>query len=209
VISLIELGHTERALDVATAELAEAQELTDRVVGAVREPVVAALLLGKAAQASERGVELSLADDLDVPDHAIDARDLVTIVGNLLDNAIDAAASGEAPRRVSVAASVAPAGPGTGELVIRVADTGPGLDPDDVDRAFSRGWSTKPAGSLGGRGLGLALVGQAVRRNGGSVDVTRDGGAVFTVRLQLGPEARAATAGTAAESPAPATGAPA
>jgi sensor histidine kinase regulating citrate/malate metabolism len=191
VISLIELGHTERALDVATAELAEAQELTDRVVGAVREPVVAALLLGKAAQASERGVELSLADDLDVPDHAIDARDLVTIVGNLVDNAIDAAASGEPPRRVSVAASVtssddAPAGgSGEGELVIRVADTGCGIDPDDVDRAFSRGWSTKPAGPLGGRGLGLALVGQAVRRNGGSVDVTRDGGAVFTVRLRL------------------------
>jgi two-component system CitB family sensor kinase len=181
VISLIELGHTERALDVATAELAEAQELTDRVVGAVREPVVAALLLGKAAQASERGVELSLADDLDVPDHAIDARDLVTIVGNLVDNAIDAAASGEPPRRVSVAAAVS----AEGELVIRVADTGPGIDPEDVDRAFTRGWSTKPAGPLGGRGLGLALVGQAVRRNGGSVDVTRDGGAVLTVRLRL------------------------
>jgi two-component system CitB family sensor kinase len=189
VISLIELGHTERALDVATAELAEAQELTDLVVGAVREPVVAALLLGKAAQANERGVELSLADDLDVPDHAVDARDLVTIVGNLVDNAIDAAASGEAPRRVSVAASVSASVSASGseqaELVIRVADTGPGIEPEDVDRAFSRGWSTKPAGSLGGRGLGLALVGQAVRRHGGTVTVDRDGGAVLTVRLPL------------------------
>jgi two-component system, CitB family, sensor kinase len=189
VISLIELGHTERALDVATAELAEAQELTDLVVGAVREPVVAALLLGKAAQANERGVELSLADDLDVPDHAVDARDLVTIVGNLVDNAIDAAASGEAPRRVSVAASVSASVSASGseqaELVIRVADTGPGIEPEDVDRAFSRGWSTKPAGSLGGRGLGLALVGQAVRRHDGTVTVSRDGGAVLTVRLPL------------------------
>ena len=55
VISLIELGRTEEALEFATAELALAQELTDRVVEAVHEPVLAALLLGKAAQAHERG----------------------------------------------------------------------------------------------------------------------------------------------------------
>jgi sensor histidine kinase regulating citrate/malate metabolism len=181
VISLIELGHTDRALEVATAVLAEAQELTDRVVEAVREPVVAALLLGKAAQASERGVELSLADDLDVPDHAVGAPELVTIIGNLVDNAIDAALAGDPPRRVTVGAAVSP----DGDLVIRIADTGPGIDPADVDKAFSRGWSTKSPGPLGERGLGLALVGQAVRRLGGTIDVGREEGAVFTVRLPL------------------------
>jgi signal transduction histidine kinase len=67
---------------------------------------------------------------------------------------------------------------GDGELLLRVADTGPGV-PEGAD-VFRRGWSTK---AEDGHGLGLALVGQAVRRYGGTVDVGRDGGAVFTVRL--------------------------
>ena len=50
-------------MEFATAELELAQALTDQVVGAVDEPVLAALLLGKAAQANERGVELVLAED--------------------------------------------------------------------------------------------------------------------------------------------------
>lgn len=51
---------------------------------------------------------------------------------------------------------------------------------DDVEDVFRRGWSTKPED---GHGLGLALVGQAVRRHSGTIDVGRDEGAVFTVRL--------------------------
>ena len=67
------------------------------------------------------------------------------------------------------------------ELVVRVADSGPGLAPERVADAFRRGWSTKSTG----RGLGLALVGQVVRRHGGSAEVSRsdDGGSLFTVRL--------------------------
>jgi two-component system CitB family sensor kinase len=180
VVSLVELGRTEQAVAFATAELELAQKLTDRVTAAVEEPVLAALLLGKAAEASERGVELVVAEDIALPEGAVDARDLVTIVGNLIDNGVDAAASAPAPRRVQVDAGVS-----DGELVLRVADSGAGLDPDHRELAFRRGWSTKPGDRPVGRGLGLALVGQAVHRHGGTVAVTRDGGAVFTVRLPL------------------------
>ncbi|WP_328452246.1 sensor histidine kinase [Amycolatopsis sp. NBC_00438] len=175
VVSLVEIGKPEQAVEFATAELALAQELTDRVVGAVAEPVLAALLLGKAAEASERGVELTITPDTMIDDatHGVAARDLVTILGNLIDNGIDAA--GHGPGRPAV---VVTARSDVDELLLRVADTGPGV-PDDAD-VFRRGWSTK-AGE--GHGLGLALVGQAVRRYGGTVEVGRDGGAVFTVRL--------------------------
>jgi sensor histidine kinase regulating citrate/malate metabolism len=178
VVSLIELDRAHQARDFATAELAVAQRLTDHVVAAVDEPVLAALVLGKAAQASERGIELAVADDIQVPEGAVDPRDLVTIVGNLLDNAMDAAAAGPPPYRVELDARVT-----DGDLVLRVADSGTGLP--DAERAFERGWSTKPGDRLIGRGLGLALVGQAVRRHGGRIDVTNDGGAVFTVRLPM------------------------
>jgi two-component system CitB family sensor kinase len=184
MLSLIELGRTEQAIDFAAQELAVAQRLTDRVVGAVREPVLAALLLAKAAQASERGVDLVVAPDAEVPHDLLPPGDLVTIVGNLLDNAIDAAVAAPPPRRVSFSAA-----PDGGDLVVRIADSGPGLDPADVTRAFERGWSTKPAaGGLAGRGLGLALVGQAVHRHGGGIAVD---GAVFTVRLPRGDPAGA------------------
>jgi two-component system CitB family sensor kinase len=180
VVSLVELGRTEQAVAFATAELELAQKLTDQVIAAVEEPVLAALLLGKAAEASERGVELAVVEDITVPEGAVDARDLVTIVGNLVDNGVDAAASAPAPRRVEVDARVV-----GGELVLRIADSGAGLDPEHLELAFRRGWSTKSGDRPVGRGLGLALVGQAVHRHGGTVAVTRDGGAVFTVRLPL------------------------
>ena len=180
MVSLIELGRVDEAVDFATAELELAQQLTDRVVQAVDEPVVAALLLGKAAQANERGVQFEVTDDTEVRALALPARDLVTVLGNLVDNAIDAAAEGSPPRRVRV--TVRGTGP---EMLLRVVDSGPGLDPDQVDAAFRRGWSTKAPTAAHGRGLGLALVGQVVHRHGGRIEVARaDGdGAAFTVRF--------------------------
>lgn len=197
VVSLIELGRVDEAVDFATAELELAQDLTDRVVGAVGEPVLAALLLGKAAQANERGVELVLTQDSRIDDGvlppSLPARDLVTILGNLVDNAVDAASEAAAGwgdplesrpagrplrARVSVTARA-----DNDELLLRVADSGEGIDPADADEVFRRGWSTRGAG----RGLGLALVQQAAHRSRGTVVLAQgpDGGAEFTVRLPL------------------------
>ncbi|MPZ85948.1 MAG: GHKL domain-containing protein [Actinophytocola sp.] len=186
VVSLVELGRTTEAVEFATAELVLAQQLTDRVVGAVTEPVLAALLLGKAAQANERGAELVITPETEIDDVVLGgdqatARDVVTILGNLIDNAIEAALEGAATApRVYVTARTE-----AGELILLVADTGPGLAPETVPDAFHRGWSTKPDP---GRGLGLGLVWQAVRRNRGTIDVGDGpaGGAVFTVRLPTG-----------------------
>ncbi|MFB7181552.1 ATP-binding protein [Streptomyces sp. NPDC056257] len=176
VVSLIELGRADEAVDFATAELELAQALTDEVVTAVGEPVLVALLLGKAAQAHERGVELvvtadsrSLADGGGLPP----ARDLVTVLGNLIDNAVDAVTAVPGAR---IAVTLRPE---RDELLLRVADNGPGL-PEGVD-VFRRGWSGKGEG----RGLGLALVQQVAQRYGGTVTAAQGpgGGAEFTVRL--------------------------
>ena len=182
VISLIELGRADEALRFAATELAVAQHLTDVVVGAIGEPELAALVLGKAAEAGERGVELRVDDDLEVPAGVADPRDLVTIVGNLLDNAVDAACDSPAPRWVRMEAGTVTVD-GVEELEIVVADSGPGLGPDAAAHAFERGWSTKPTDRPMGRGVGLALVAQAVHRLGGAVEVVNEVGAVFTVRL--------------------------
>ncbi|MBV7700722.1 sensor histidine kinase [Streptomyces sp. TRM70350] len=199
VVSLIELGRAEEAVDFATAELELAQALTDQVVAAVSEPVLAALLLGKTAQANERGVELVVSEDSRLDDGllppSLPARDLVTILGNLIDNAVDAA-QGSVRARVTVTAYTE-----GGELVLRVADTGEGVDPAHAELVFQRGFTTKQAGP-GGRGLGLALVRQAVHRHGGTLSVAGavGGGAEFEVRLPLaeGVAAAGGAGGTAA-----------
>ena len=86
IVSLIELGRSEDALDFATAELHLAQSLTDRLIAAAGDPALTALLVGKSAEAAERGIELRVRGEL--PDLAdVASRDLVTLVGNLLDNA--------------------------------------------------------------------------------------------------------------------------
>ncbi|WP_069769992.1 MULTISPECIES: sensor histidine kinase [unclassified Streptomyces] len=194
VVSLIELGRAQEAVDFATAELELAQALTDQVVAAVAEPVLAALLLGKTAQANERGVELVVSQESTLDDgvlpESLPARDLVTILGNLIDNAVDAA-QGSMRARVTVTASTH--GP---ELLLRVADTGAGVDPAHASQVFERGFSTKPSGP-GGRGLGLALVRQAVQRHEGTLSVAEaeGGGAEFVVRLPLRTTAASAPGG--------------
>jgi sensor histidine kinase regulating citrate/malate metabolism len=175
VVSLIEMGRLDEAVTFATDELQVAQQLTDQVVGSVDDPVLAALLLGKTAQASERGIDLTVVGDLGGGTGPVEPRDLVTVVGNLVDNAMDAVA-GQDVRRVAVTLA------GTEHDVrVVVGDSGPGVPEEDVDRVLERGWSTKATGS----GIGLALVGQVARRTGGSVTVGRSslGGAEFTVRL--------------------------
>ena len=89
VISLIELGETDHALTFAVAELQSAQRLADRVLEGVGNPAVAALLLAKSAQAIERGIELTVAKGSYLPPDAAPDTELVTIVGNLVDNAFD------------------------------------------------------------------------------------------------------------------------
>ncbi|GAA3685082.1 sensor histidine kinase [Nocardioides ginsengisoli] len=180
VVSLIEMGRTGDAVEFATEELQLAQLLTDRVVGAVDDPVVAALLLGKTAEAAERGVELRIEGTLP-PHEGIAPRDLVTVLGNLVDNALDALAD-TPTRRIDVRLS----GDATA-VRIEVGDSGAGLDDEAAARVLDRGWTTKAAPGAG-RGLGLALVAQVARSHGGDVAVGRStlGGAAFTVTLRPG-----------------------
>ncbi|MCD2442597.1 sensor histidine kinase [Agromyces sp. SYSU K20354] len=185
IIALIELDRAEDAAALASSELALSQALADRLVSAVEEPVLLALLLGKAAQASERGI----AFEIDLPDHleatGVPARDLITIVGNLIDNALDAASATPSPRvDVSVRATA-------GELRVAVGDSGPG--PRDGDRVFDLGVTTKQAL---GHGIGLALVRQAVTRLGGRIRIA---GSRFDVTLPAAAASTSARAEVAAD----------
>jgi two-component system, CitB family, sensor kinase len=180
IVGLVELGRQGEAVRLSTEDAVVHQELIETLLGRVGDPTLSALLLAKAVVASERGISLRLSDDTLLVDEIDDPHDLVTIIGNLVDNALDAVAAGptNGGRWVDVGVRAE-----AEVIVVRVNDSGPGVDPADLSRLFEEGFTTKESGSQPMRGLGLALVQQVVQRRGGEISVTSEGGAVFTVRL--------------------------
>ena len=158
--------------------------------------MLAALLLGKSAQGAQRGIELVVARGTYLPSVRGRSTEMVTILGNLIDNAMHVLGDGppDGRRHVRVTGSFTPGPDGVGPVEITVADTGPGVPAAAREAMFAAGWTTKTAtGPAGPRGLGLALVGQAVRRLGGSITVgdrPDTPGALFTVRFELSQEGR-------------------
>jgi len=153
-------------------------ELTDQLVDAIGEPKLAALILAKVSLADERDVRLRIMPDSHVAHRIGDITGVLTVVGNLIDNAIDAAAQGRAPREVELTLVAAES-----DLLIRVRDSGPGVPHDMREQIFMDGVTTKSSVTGARRGLGLALVRQIVEGRGGMVSVGHDGGAVFTAVL--------------------------
>jgi two-component system CitB family sensor kinase len=180
IAGLVQMGRGDDAMKLIAQTSGVHQELTEALLERVGDPVLGAMLLAKAAVASERGIELRVSDDTVMTRSALDSEDLMTLLGNLVDNALDAAATSSEERWVSVSVTEQ-----NGELVIRVHDSGPGV-PENLDgQIYQEGFSTKPGAGRKRRGFGLALVRQVARRNGGDVTVVNDGGAVFTVRLPV------------------------
>ena len=184
VIMLVEMGRGEEAITFATETIEQSQALVDAVTEAVHDAPLAALLLGKSAQADERGVGLRLAEGLLIPETGQSSGDLLVVLGNLIDNAIDAAVAADPPRWVEVDGHVDEV---AGNVVFAVRDSGPGIPPELVAAAFQRGWSTKvqpdPARPQG-RGIGLSLVAGTVRRLAGTIEVATDPSR-FVVTLPL------------------------
>ena len=179
IAGLVQMGREDEAMKLIAQTSGVHQELTEALLERVGDPVLGALLLAKAAMASERGVELRVSEDTVMTNSSLDSEDLITLLGNLIDNALDAAGTSADERWVSVSVTEQQS-----ELVVRVHDSGPGI-PTGVDgQIFQEGYTTK---SNAGRrhGFGLALVRQVVHRNRGSVAVVNESGALFTVRIPL------------------------
>ncbi|TSD98658.1 GHKL domain-containing protein [Gordonia rubripertincta] len=180
LVALVEMGRPEEAVRLATTELELSQHLIDRMTHAVAEPALVALLLGKSAQAAERGIAFSLTEDSQVSDEAtqiLSPREMITVVGNLVDNALDACDPNDPWVEVGVIGD-------HDALEIVVADSGPGMDDELFGRATARGYSTKSGGDEAGRGLGLALVAQVVARHQGTLTAENTYGSVVTVRIR-------------------------
>jgi two-component system CitB family sensor kinase len=175
LVGLVELGHYAEAVQFVTDVSAARSELTDQLVDAIGEPKLAALVLAKVSLAGERDVRLRVMPDSHVGQRINDITSVLTVAGNLIDNAIDAAAHASGPREVELTLVAAES-----DLLIRVRDSGHGVPHDLRERIFIDGVTTKSSATGARRGLGLALVRQIVEGRGGMISVGQDGGAVFT-----------------------------
>ncbi|GLZ79896.1 ATPase [Actinorhabdospora filicis] len=175
IAGLVELGEHDEVVRYITRVSEVREEFNREVTRRVNDPSVAALLIAKGSVALEQGASLRLAEDTDLP--ALDdahAADVGTVLGNLVDNALEAIATGG---WTEVALSSDP----DGTVSATVTDSGPGVPPELAEKVFRQGYTTKSADKGSGqRGLGLALTRMICARRGGDVRVENG---VFVARI--------------------------
>ncbi len=157
------------------------RETISKVMNCINEPAVAALLIGKIARASELNVKFILREGCyySSADISIPSEILVTVIGNLIDNAFEAMndMNYNGQKELLFGMYSKP-----GALLITTDDTGSGIGEGNIDRIFENGFSTKGSG----RGTGLYQVKKLVENAGGSINVeSQEGiGTSFTVSFK-------------------------
>lgn len=167
ISGLIHLGKNEEVLSLIGQETERYQHLIQFLREAIHEPMIAGVLLGKSERARELGLLLEIDDGsqlLALPAH-IRAEDMVTVIGNFIDNGFDACISSNTPKsEKKVTVSLSDFGD---EIIIEVEDNGCGL-PKNIaqEELMKQGVSSK---SESNRGVGLHLVNQIISQYNGQL----------------------------------------
>lgn len=175
---LLHMERYDEAIRYLQAQSEHAQVLLDFISSRFSSPTLCGLLLGKAARAREKGVELVFDPGcrMSRPAHLLVEAELISIIGNLLDNAIEATQRARLPHEPVEVLILQ----NERELIIEVADRGVGIDPSIRDRIFDRGMTTKRNGD---HGIGLYLISSYVTQVGGTIEVSDNAprGTIFSL----------------------------
>lgn len=186
---LLHLGHYDQALSYIQAQTEHTQELLDFISRRFHSPTLCGLLIGKCARAREKGVTLTFdpACEMARAFRGLGEPELISVIGNLLDNAIEATQRAEGPHDpVEVLIRL-----NERELIIEVADRGVGIAPALRDRIFEPGFTTKRRGD---HGIGLHLITSYVKLAGGTLEVSANTprGTIFSLFIPDAPDVRPA-----------------
>ena len=180
IAGLIQIGAYDKVLTLIGNEISGYQELIDSLMEITSDPVIAGTILGKYSKATDLKIKMVVDPDSsmrDIPD-AIDRGELVTILGNIFDNALEAVARKESGRK-EVHFSMTDLG---NDLIFDFDDSGEGVAPEMYQQIFAKGYTVKEEA---GHGMGLYLVEETIKQLGGTitVGVSELGGMAFTVIL--------------------------
>jgi sensor histidine kinase regulating citrate/malate metabolism len=179
ILGLIQMGEVQQASEYITNLTNIQRSFIHRIMKNIEDPNVCALLIGKYSRSTELNVEFTIEkeshlyrDDISLP-----SNDLVTIIGNLIENALDSLNSTKKePKQLSIGIFTQP-----DAMIINVDDTGKGIPDDIKDKIFNNGFSTKGDG----RGTGLYIVSELIKKYNGTITVESeiDMGTSFSVTL--------------------------
>ncbi|PFU40756.1 two-component system sensor histidine kinase DcuS [Bacillus cereus] len=176
VLGLTHMKQYEELQKYVSSMVSEHQYEMGGIMKKIHSPVFAGFLLGKLSYAREKNIKLIIKEDSYLPE-IYDERiihELITIVGNLINNSLDAVTNCE-KKQVEVGIQYGDT------LIITVQDTGKGIKEDEVDALFIKGYSTKGDN----RGYGLHLVKESIQRINGEIYVHSLLGTGTTITIEI------------------------
>ncbi len=176
VLGLTHMKQYEELQKYISGMVSEHQYEIGGIMKRIKSPVFAGFLLGKLSYAREKNIKLIISEDSYMPeieDESI-THELITIVGNLIDNALEAVANCE-KKQVEVEIQYGDT------LIITVQDTGKGIQEEEIGALFTKGYSTKGDN----RGYGLYLVTESIQRINGEIHVYSLVGKGTTITIEI------------------------
>jgi two-component system CitB family sensor kinase len=178
IYGLLNLKEYDKAVELISDEVKERQDMIAFLMSSVNEPFIAACLLGKINRSKELKVGFDIDQDsylTEIP-QPIDTKILVTILGNIIDNAFEASLENSGPEAY-VKVSFTDLGR---DIIFDVEDNGMGIPKEKEKDIFISGYSTKAGEN---RGLGLAIVKHSLELLKGQLYITKSslGGSRFTI----------------------------
>lgn len=176
VLGLTHMNQYEELQKYISGMVSEHQYEIGGIMKRIKSPVFAGFLLGKLSYAREKNIKLIISEDSYMPeieDESI-THELITIVGNLIDNALEAVANCE-KKQVEVEIQYGDT------LIITVQDTGKGIQEEEIGALFTKGYSTKGDN----RGYGLYLVTESIQRINGEIHVYSLVGKGTTITIEI------------------------
>jgi sensor histidine kinase regulating citrate/malate metabolism len=174
ILGLIQIGELEQAKKYIINVREQQQLITSIVMNKIKDSMVAGLLLGKFSRAKELGIKLEIHEDTYLEKSLkIDSNTIVTIVGNFIENAMEAVVQDDKiEKKVIIRIQDY-----DDRLEIEVSDSGIGIEEENLNKIFIRGFSTKSKEG----GIGLSLIKDKIDNLGGKIKVSSVAGKGTTI----------------------------
>lgn len=196
ILGLIHMGKYERVSDYIKEVSLQVQDEVGYVMSRIKDPVLAGFVMAKLSSAREKGIVFVLSEDTYVPEigNVVSESDISTILGNLIENAMDAVGATGSAGTVSAVAQIyekkitVHMAVEADVLSMVICDSGEGIDDALRELILEKGYSTRGEQ----RGLGMHLIARILEKYGGTLDIGRAdiGGAKITVKIPVDMEVK-------------------